>query len=260
MAPTTSTARQKNAKQQTPLRKLIKEHNIHFYPIGDGLPASLEPEKAAVEAIANATYQANLERSSQVTQERVEEIWEAVRWCLKNENNEDKWRHEVETNILNRLTKHHACPQCGKRLWRADFEFPIGDEQGERWENLRRRRARRDKCACKSRIAGDGKPKDRVFESLPGSKVRYGPDLRDRIPTGIRPDRVMGLFNGPKSTRLLDAPSRADSAKRVGDLVKSDIFVQEDPYVQDDSTMIFPFLVLEAKRARAPDSLEDIER
>jgi hypothetical protein len=106
----------------------------------------------------------------------------------------------------------------------------------------------------------DGQPKDRVFESLPGSKVQYAPDLRDRISTGIRPDRVVGLFNGPKSTTLLDAPSRADSAKRVGDLVKSDIFVQEDPYVQDDSAMIFPFLVLEAKQARAPDSLEDIER
>jgi hypothetical protein len=68
------------------------------------------------------------------------------------------------------------------------------------------------------------------------------------------------LFNCPKSTTLLDAPSRADPAKRVGDLVKSDIFAKGDPDIQDDSAMIFPFLVLEAKRARAPDSLEDIER
>jgi hypothetical protein len=62
----------------------------------------------------------------------------------------------------------------------------------------------------------DGQPKDRVFERLPGSKVQYGPDLRDRIPTGIRPDLVMGLFNGPKSTTLFDALARADSESVLG--------------------------------------------
>ncbi|KAL5342229.1 hypothetical protein BJX70DRAFT_338709 [Aspergillus crustosus] len=108
MAPTGSTARQTITKRQSSLRRLINEHNIQFYPIGDRLPASLEREDAAVRAIADATREVNLKRSSKITQERVEAIWEAVRWCLKNENNEDNWRAEVETNILNPLTKHHA--------------------------------------------------------------------------------------------------------------------------------------------------------
>ncbi|KAL3479622.1 hypothetical protein BJX99DRAFT_255347 [Aspergillus californicus] len=260
MASTGPTARQKKATQQISLQRLINEHNIHFYPIGDRLPASLEREDAAVRAIADATKDVNLKRSSQVTQERVEGIWEAVRWCLKNEHNEDDWRAEVETNILNPLTKHHACPQCGKRLWRADYEFPMGEEQGDRWENLGRRRDRRDKCACKSRILGDSRPRDRVFQTLRGSKVWYGPGLKDRVLKGIRPDLVVGLYNGPKLTTLLNAPSTANPAIRVGDLVKSDIFAKKDADFQDDSAMVFPFLILEAKRARAPDSLEDIER
>jgi hypothetical protein len=70
----------------------------------------------------------------------------------------------------------------------------------------------------------------------------------------------VGLVNGRKSIRLLDSPSRTHPGKRVGEVIKPDIFVAEDADVHDDSGMIFPFLILEAKRARAPDSLQDIER
>ncbi|KAL4881755.1 hypothetical protein BJY04DRAFT_53912 [Aspergillus karnatakaensis] len=61
-------------------------------------------------------------------------------------------------------------------------------------------------------------------------------------------------------TKILDAPARTDPRKRVGAVIKPDIFVKEGTHSDDDNDTLFPFLVLEAKRAKAPDSLEDIER
>jgi hypothetical protein len=60
--------------------------------------------------------------------------------------------------------------------------------------------------------------------------------------------------------RLLESYSRTQPGKRVGGVIKSDIFVKENADVYDGSGMIFPFLIMEAKRPRAPDSLQDIER
>ncbi|KAL5048569.1 hypothetical protein BDW71DRAFT_205268 [Aspergillus fruticulosus] len=104
--------------------------------------------------------------------------------------------------------------------------------------------------------------KHRVFESLPGSYERYEPDLAPKVPTGIRPDLVVGLANNPKSSKLLGAPSKDDPEKKVGEVLKSDIFANmgNPANMNEGSGMIFPFLVLEAKRASAPDSLESIAR
>ncbi|KAL4989993.1 hypothetical protein BDW68DRAFT_175354 [Aspergillus falconensis] len=154
------------------------------------------------------------------------------------------------------------CPKCEKRLWKADVEFPIGDEDGKRWEDLRKRRQNRDTCVCTIRTLDDPPGKHRVFESLPGSYERYEPDLAPKVPTGIRPDLVVGLANNPKSSKLLGAPSKDDPEKEVGEVLKSDIFANmgNPANMNEGSEMIFPFLVLEAKRASAPDSLESIAR
>ncbi|KAL3428592.1 hypothetical protein BDV09DRAFT_181813 [Aspergillus tetrazonus] len=215
-----------------------------------------------VQAIERATDGENRRRSSQNTIKRTREIMEAAKWCSKNENNEEKWRLEVEATVFSRLVKHHVCSKCEKRLWKADVEFPIGDEDGKRWEDLRRRRQNRDTCVCTMRDLEDPQGKDRVFESLQGSYVRYEPDLAPKVPTGIRPDLVVGLANNPKWTTILGAPCKYDPDKKVGEVVKSDIFANmgNAASMNEGSGMIFPFLVLEAKRASAPDSLESIAR
>ncbi|KAL2845880.1 hypothetical protein BJY01DRAFT_247487 [Aspergillus pseudoustus] len=62
---------------------------------------------------------------------------------------------------------------------------------------------------------------------------------------------------GPGSNEYEDLQGVALTYEEV---IKSDIFVNDAADVYDDSGMIFPFLILEAKRARAPDSLQDMER
>lgn len=90
--------------------------------------------------------------------------------------------------------------------------------------------------------------------------MQYEPDLQGRIPKGLRPDLVVGLYNGLKTSRILNAPARLDPRKWVGTVIEPDIFAKKDAKIKKNSGMIFPFLVLEAKRAKAPDSLEDMER
>ncbi|KAL3461821.1 hypothetical protein BJX64DRAFT_289004 [Aspergillus heterothallicus] len=260
MAPTKASNKNRRAKKLKTLKRLIEECNINFYPIGEDTPAGLDGEIGVVEEIANASYEQNLGRSSQATIARRNAIWQAVNWCRKNENNEDDWRHEVETKIVNALTENHTCPRCRKRLWRADFEFPIALEHGKRWDDLRRRRRKRKRCVCTG-VTENPAYKDRVFKSLRGRAVHYGPELKERVSKGIRPDLVVGLFNAKKWRKVLASTSNAHPGKTVEDVMKCDIFGKDEDDSSDrDSTMIFPFLILEAKRARAPDSLEDIER
>ncbi|KAL4901159.1 hypothetical protein BDW74DRAFT_182013 [Aspergillus multicolor] len=203
-----------NANTQNSLRALIDEYNIHFQSADDGLPPNLQREYDVVQEIDNASFEGNSRRSAQKTLSRTSELLEAVRWCAKIENNEDTWRREVETTIFATLAKHHACPKCGNRLWRAGVEFPIGDEAVEQWENLRKRRDRRDK---------DPRPKDRVFQGLSGRHVQYEPDLAKRAPTGIFPDLIVGLANSTKFMKVLRSPSGNGDGKRVGDEIKSDL-------------------------------------
>lgn len=90
--------------------------------------------------------------------------------------------------------------------------------------------------------------------------VQYEPDLESRVPKGLRPDLVVGLSKNRKMREILEAPARRDPQKRVGAVIKSDIFTKEDAAVENESGMVFPFLILEAKGAKAADSLEDMER
>ncbi|KAL2847205.1 hypothetical protein BJY01DRAFT_246979 [Aspergillus pseudoustus] len=260
MAPTSSNDANRQKNKAPSLRRLIEERNIHFYPIGEDTPLSLAREINVVQEIDNASYEENKRRSSNLTLKRKNEIVEAVNWCRKDENNEDDWRHEVEAKIVDAVTKYHGCPRCRKRLWRADIEFPIGKEQGKRWDDLRRRRRKRDKCACTG-VVENARSRDRVFKSLRGRMVHYGPELEGRVPKGVRPDLVVGLYNGRKWKKILASPSRAQPDKRVEDVIRCDIFARHgDSSGDSHGSMIFPFLILEAKRARAQDSLEDIER
>jgi hypothetical protein len=107
MEPTASSANKK-ARPPKSLKRIIKEHNIHFHPDSDKLPSSLQCEFAAVETIDNAEYEENRRRSSPATIKRMKKVCEAVNWCLVNEYNEAKWRSEVETKIFKPLTKHHT--------------------------------------------------------------------------------------------------------------------------------------------------------
>ncbi|RDW67413.1 uncharacterized protein DSM5745_09279 [Aspergillus mulundensis] len=263
MSHTTAALAKSQAKQES-LKILIDEYNIHFQSADDDLPSNLQREYDVVQDIENATINENIRRSSKETQYRTMEIWEAVRSCAKNENNEDTWRHEVETKIFKPL-KHHACSKCGKRLWKADVEFPIGKEVGRRRENLQKRRDKREKCACtpdgplcSALSTRDPRLKHRVLEGLYSRHVQYEPDLARRAPAGIFPDLVVGLADSDNFRNVLRSPSENSRGKRVGDDIKSDLFASTGSI--NESGMIFPFLVLEAKRARAPDSWEDMQR
>lgn len=103
----TSSETKEHAKRQTSLRRLINECNIHFHSIDEPLPSSLQREYNAVQAIEESTYATNLLHSSNVTNERKNDILEAVRSCLDSEDTEQDWRQEVEAKILYPLTKHH---------------------------------------------------------------------------------------------------------------------------------------------------------
>ncbi|KAL4881754.1 hypothetical protein BJY04DRAFT_53899 [Aspergillus karnatakaensis] len=150
MPPVAPVPNQEHAEKRTTLKRLMKELNIRFHLIDDVRPSSLRREFEAVRTIGNATYEENVQRSSSVTLERTKKILRAVRWCLEREQNEEGWRQEVEAKILEPLTEYHKCSKCDKRLWRADFEFPVGDGGGKRWDDLRARRLKRDKCDCPS--------------------------------------------------------------------------------------------------------------
>ncbi|OJJ62630.1 hypothetical protein ASPSYDRAFT_41306 [Aspergillus sydowii CBS 593.65] len=104
----TPIANKDHAKRQTSLARLMNERNIHFHSIDDPLPPSLQREYNVVQAIEEATYEKNRQHSSSITNERKNAILEAVRSCLKTEHNEQDWRQQVETKILNPLTTHHA--------------------------------------------------------------------------------------------------------------------------------------------------------
>lgn len=106
--PPKSSPDKEHAKQKISLERLMHKRNINFYPLDDPLPPSLQRESNAVQAIEDATYEENWQRSSHGTKKRTNAILEAVLRCLEKKSNEDDWRHEVETKILRPLTKRPA--------------------------------------------------------------------------------------------------------------------------------------------------------
>ncbi|KAL4957396.1 hypothetical protein BDW69DRAFT_180593 [Aspergillus filifer] len=96
-----------------------------------------------------------------------------------------------------------------------------------------------------------------IFDFKVGKMVQYEPKLKKRVVKGKHPDLIVGLTNSHKFKRVLDAPIRVQGQVNenitVGSVLKTDLFA-------GSSGMIFPFLVLEAKQGRAPESQGDIER
>lgn len=84
-----------------------------------------------------------------------------------------------------------------------------------------------------------------IFDNRAEEMVIYHP-LISVLDVPRKPDRVIGLKKTPAFTNLLDTTTLSDN-------------IRSTPFVESQDPLLFPFLVLEAKRERSSDGFEEIQ-
>ena len=93
-----------------------------------------------------------------------------------------------------------------------------------------------------------------LFDCMIDEAIVYPPELRSELPRREeRPDRVYGLRATKRLERILTRVDKrpAASGQCIGDSVRS------HPFRDDAEPVHFPFLLLEAKSEKGPESLSD---
>ncbi|KAL4938548.1 hypothetical protein BDV06DRAFT_200707 [Aspergillus oleicola] len=255
------------AKQEL-LESLLKEYKIQFVrSSNDNALASLYSEFEFIKRIEQVEFESYIESNNETDPailknnlHRARNLLRDVDRCAQFEANEEQWRREVENGLFGILRRPMICSMCDKRLWRAGIEFPIDVnlENDAFIKNLQKRRGKRAICCCHvPRFQSEPPAPAHIFDFKVSKMVQYEPNLRKRVVKGKHPDLILGLTNNIKFEKILDAPldiqGKIDDNETVGSVLKTDLFAST-------SGMIFPFLVLEAKQGRTPESQRDIER
>ncbi|KAK0620777.1 hypothetical protein B0T14DRAFT_522131 [Immersiella caudata] len=262
-----------SSKSSHTQRRLIKDHGIRFdNPIEDSFhpPASWpDTRKTLVKHVQSLGVRRFQDYKESVSCDALHRPWRGQarrranrtanlsQRCLEDRKNESGWRFSVETEIMKRMSIEVACPTCRGRLWRSEQEVEPGDTAAETVKRLRLRQENRRPCTCDPDERQDEASDlgiNLLFDCMIDEAIVYPPELQAKLPRREeRPDRVYGLRATKRLDRIL---SRVDkrhgaSGQCIGDSVRS------HPFREDAEPVHFPFLLLEAKSEKGPDSLSD---
>ncbi|KAH8685482.1 hypothetical protein BGZ60DRAFT_395270 [Tricladium varicosporioides] len=173
----------------------------------------------------------------------------ATRFRKNIGSHEDTWRDAIENATVGLFVEEVVCRSCGRELWDSEYKARPHDKYQK--DELERKSQKRGRCNChhlnESVIFidedSDEEQGEPIFQSVVGQEVSHEPEdnlANSGIP--MKPDRVIGLSRTEKFRGSIDAC--------IMNLV-------HDPVKSDD--MVYPFLVLEAKRERNPPGFRAIE-
>ncbi|OCK85348.1 hypothetical protein K432DRAFT_439332 [Lepidopterella palustris CBS 459.81] len=182
--------------------------------------------------------------------------------CRRENRNEAGWRSEVEFRLFERFDIEVACKRCRKRLWRSEIEASPSSSNSNT-TSLRDRQQKRDPCKCNPTSRRDDYL-DPGMSELFSSRIQElvcQPGVTDSQLGNLKkyPDRIHGLQRTRNFDKLLQEPYVHDNhrgypRRSIEDVVK--VSVNPD---NGGDPLLFPFLVLEAKREKGPDSFEHME-
>ncbi|OCK85901.1 hypothetical protein K432DRAFT_421464 [Lepidopterella palustris CBS 459.81] len=192
--------------------------------------------------------------------ERVLHLVNRVKACSAERANEQVWRLRIENLVFARFDDELVCLQCGHRLWRSEIEAPNNTGDWDR-ESLEKRQKNRKACQCPNSW-----PKDEHFDqgitplfTFKGSEGVDADTRGHKLPGSKQPDLVIGLRKTRAFKTALDAlyiheHESCQPATTVAEAVEFTPFKDFG-----GEPLLFPFLVAEAKSAKASDTFDQIE-
>ncbi|KAL2871431.1 uncharacterized protein BJX67DRAFT_342232 [Aspergillus lucknowensis] len=182
------------------------------------------------------------------------ELSERAKRCVRR--NESTWRFACEPYALARLTSEVVCRVCRKRVWRSEIEA-TSEGNSAKAEALRIRQRKREPCRCSRDFrSGDFMEAvglNRIFGHREDELIHHESAVEQALPTATKPDAVYGLRQTRNIENLLN-----DRACRVEPEDDPDMLVHEHlgqtPLSDEGDPLEFPFLLLEAKSAKAANN------
>ncbi|KAF2095704.1 hypothetical protein NA57DRAFT_79416 [Rhizodiscina lignyota] len=238
------------------LRRLIKKFRITFKPPSHAeLPSRHKNTFNQIRLIRGIRFNGysagdvirNEEPWTAQTKRRAEWLSTRAATLFNQQRNEAGWRFDLENDVLHMFMVEVACPHCRARIWRSQIEAAI-EANDTVTRDLQARRESRMSCTCPPEIrAGDTSydlGMNPLFDNRAEEMVMYDP-LVSQHDVPRRPDRVVGLKKTRAFANLLDASSSSD--------------IRSTPFVESQDPLLFPFLVLEAKREKSSEGFEEIQ-
>jgi hypothetical protein len=99
---------------------------------------------------------------------------------------------------------------------------------------------------------------NKIFGHREEEKIIYSPEIAQRLPGGVKPDRIYGL----RQTRNLENclyDTIKNRSHHSGHMQQVYEILGPQPINQDGDALLFPFLVLEAKSGDAIDNWHSID-
>ncbi|KAL6888039.1 hypothetical protein GGI43DRAFT_425928 [Trichoderma evansii] len=221
----------------------------------DSWPQSQHDIFRSIKQLANIKYdeydvQQDPDRSTapwkQEAKSQARRLIEKAKDCVCR--NEATWRFACEPLVFSRLTAEIACTICRKRVWRSEVEAKLEPEHSSAG-NLITRQKKREICRC-PRASRPTDQEERIglskhFIDRAEETVNYPPQLEKDLDDIKRPDRIYGLRRTRNFENLLFTQLNDDEF--VGDLLPN------RPVSTLGEELLFPFLVVEAKKAASED-------
>ncbi|KAF1847824.1 uncharacterized protein K460DRAFT_363850 [Cucurbitaria berberidis CBS 394.84] len=183
--------------------------------------------------------------------------------CREERLNEGGWRARVEYRLFERFEIEVACKHCRKRLWKSEIEVDPA-AGNSRTSSLKERQARREPCKCgyewsMSDIHDTGLSD--IFSSrIEESNILHHDQGANFDPVRKKPDRIHGLQSTANLENLLrrhcDAQSQQkdEPSKRLLDIIQTTCNPDSG-----GKSLLFPFLVMEAKSEKGGSNFDEIE-
>ncbi|RDL40397.1 uncharacterized protein BP5553_00376 [Venustampulla echinocandica] len=249
------------AQKKQAHRDLVSEYNIFFDGRTDKArwPSAHSKTFNDIQKIGRteiAKYHESVIRGSDKpwraqTKRRAERIVAKAQLCLEANRNEAGWRLNLEHEILARLTIEVACRGCRARLWRSELEV-TRDPKDKFSKSLEERQKKRKPCSCPGGRGGLDEFKEginQLFDDRAEETIIQEEGLQAAMQKKEKPDRIYGLRKTSRLKRLLCETKD----KRAVESIRS------TPFRPGGESIVFPFLVLEAKSEKSRDGFGDIE-
>ncbi|KAL4912676.1 hypothetical protein BDW62DRAFT_12956 [Aspergillus aurantiobrunneus] len=183
-----------------------------------------------------------------------EELSERAKRCVRR--NESTWRFACEPYALARLTSEVVCGFCRKRVWRSEIEA-TSEEDSAKAEALPIRQRKREPCRC-SRDFRNGDFMEavglnRIFDHREDESIHHDAAVEQELPRATKPDAIYGLRQTRNIENLLNDRACIVEPEDDQDLLVHEC-LGEPPLSEEGDPLVFPFLLREAKSAKAADT------
>ncbi|KAL9105555.1 MAG: hypothetical protein Q9227_009299 [Pyrenula ochraceoflavens] len=182
------------------------------------------------------------------TKRRARTLAERTRQLCEQQRSEIGWRLNLENVVLGRLSVEVACPDCRARVWRSEIEASL-DNWDASFQDLEQRRLSRKpcKCPCDRRLRDMSEIGTNVlFDERADEEITYDSAEDLKLPVQ-RPDRIYGLQETRNFQEVLS---------RIFSTSPEHNNFRVSPFRSQTKPLLFPFLLLEAKKESSLNGFE----